>query len=90
MAIKFSIEPIELLIMADVDIARSSGSYYTAKRCPVCNGGDHGDSFTFIVHKIDGNYKCTRQKCGASGNFWRLLETLNLNPRDYVEEYTKF
>jgi hypothetical protein len=90
MAIKFSIEPIDLLVMAKVVIARTSGKFYTAQYCPFCKGGKQCNSFTFIVHKTDGNYRCSRQKCGVTGNFWRLLEGLGLNPRDYVEQYTKF
>lgn len=61
------------------------GKFLSMKYCPFCDGGQHGDSFTFIVHASDGNYSCQRSKCGASGSFWSLIESQGREPREYIQ-----
>lgn len=90
MAIIFKITPMELLAAANITVARARGNYFTTKYCPFCDGGRNHDKLTFIVHQEEGNFKCTREKCGRKGNFWQLIESFNLDPREYVEKYTKF
>lgn len=85
--IKYKLTPAELLLCANIDIARAKGNWLTAKRCPGCGGGKSGDVLTFIVHKENGGFKCTRDKCILKGNFWQLFQIFGLDPKDFVESY---
>lgn len=90
MEIKFTIKPDELLSMQNIKFHRR-GNWYSCKICPFCEGGRHGQQYTFGVRVDDYNYHCLRTTCGASGNFWMLLKHFGLNPKDYVDkENSKF
>lgn len=54
--------------------------------CPFCEGGDHRDRQTCIVHVTDGNYTCKRSSCGVRGSFWKFIETQGFDPRDFRGE----
>ena len=64
----------------------AKGSWLVLDACPFCGGGDHGDRRTFIVHAADGNYACSRAKCGARGTFWGLIEHFGHDPKDHFGE----
>lgn len=59
------------------------GKWLVLPRCPFCDGGNHGDTETFIVHATDGNYSCSRAKCGNAGTFWGLIEATGNKVQDY-------
>ena len=40
--------------------------------CPFCQGGEHGDRYTFALNLTDGVYVCKRGQCGARGRFEEL------------------
>lgn len=60
-----------------------------AKRCPFCNGGDHGDLWKFVVYTDGGNYKCMRGSCDATGTFWGLAEHFGDDPREFYPREQK-
>lgn len=63
------------------------GNWLQLQNCPFCDGANYGDSFSFNIHKADGNFFCHRQKsCGEKGSFWKLIELFNRNPKDYFGE----
>lgn len=79
---EYRITPAEFL--REVGAAfTTGGKWLTFKICPFCDGGQSRDVMTFIVHVSDGNFSCSRSKCGASGSFWKLIEFFGRNPRDY-------
>lgn len=54
-----------------------------AEFCPFCNGGEHKDKWTFVIHQgRDSNdeknmfYSCLRGKCSVKGNIMNLKEKL--------------
>lgn len=54
-----------------------------AETCPFCNGGEHKDKWTFVIHQGRGStaekdmfYSCLRGKCGEKGNIMNLKEKL--------------
>ncbi len=85
---EFTITPAEFLDRIGWQF-KKRGNWLSLKICPFCEGGRSGDQFTFVVHAADGNYSCQRSKCGASGSFWRLMETRQYNPRDFLTEGDK-
>jgi hypothetical protein len=62
------------------------GNWLTMVICPFCNGGDHKDKLTFIVHAKDGNYSCSRAKCGSRGSFWGLMLAVGKDPKEFLGE----
>lgn len=42
------------------------------KRCPHCDGGNHGDKYTFSVNIENGAFKCFRSSCDYHGHFVEL------------------
>lgn len=54
------------------------------KYCPFCGGGNNKDRYTFVMHGIEGNYSCSRSKCGQRGTFWGFLLANNLEPKDFL------
>ena len=79
---EYRITPAEFL--REMGATFSMGKkWLTFKICPFCDGGASGDRLTFIVHSTDGNFSCSRSKCGESGSFWKLIEFYGRNPRDY-------
>lgn len=80
---EFTITPEELLRRLGWQFVRRR-NWLSLKTCPFCGGGRSGDRHTFVVHAEDGNYSCQRSKCGASGSFWRLMETQHFNPREFL------
>lgn len=85
MSISFNITPADFLREIGWQF-KLRGEWLSLKYCPFCQGGSSRDVFTFAVHKLDGNFFCHRSKCGMSGNFWKLIELNNRNPRDYIGE----
>lgn len=51
---------------------RERGDELEFKRCPYCNGGGHGDLWTFSINLKSGAYMCQRTSCGAQGHFVEL------------------
>lgn len=54
-----------------------------AEICPFCNGGEHHDKWTFVIHEgvnspaeRDMFYSCLRGKCGVKGNIMNLIDKL--------------
>jgi hypothetical protein len=84
-AADWNITPAEYLRRIGVE-HRNRGKWLSVKLCPFCKGGDHGDKFTFAVHATEGNFSCLRASCGASGNFWKLIELTGGDPRDHRGE----
>lgn len=78
----FSITPPEVLRMSHW-FYKPAGEWLVMPLCPFCGGGNSKDPKTFSVHKTDGSFGCLRSSCGVHGNFWTLLESVGLNPRDY-------
>jgi hypothetical protein len=86
--LEFSITPAELLREVGWEYSKK-GKWLLMKHCPFCGGGDHADKFTFIVHEQDGNFTCSRSKCGNSGSFWKLLELHGQDPRNFLDKSKK-
>jgi hypothetical protein len=85
MDVNWNITPVEFL--SDLGWAnKRRGNWLTMTLCPFCQGGDHKDKMTFIVHVIDGNYSCSRAKCGSRGSFWGLMVAVGKDPKDYLGE----
>lgn len=80
---EYSIKPAELLSEHGISY-KSKREWLSIKSCLFCEGGNHDDYFTFVVHKIEGNYICKRSKCGKNGTFWSLLMYFDLNPKKYL------
>lgn len=51
---------------------RERGNELEWKRCPYCDGGDHGDKWTFSVNTETGQFNCQRASCGKHGAFVQL------------------
>lgn len=51
---------------------RQKGDELDFKRCPYCNGGSHGDQYTFSINLVSGAFKCLRASCGKKGHFVEL------------------
>jgi hypothetical protein len=84
MSQKFSMTPMQFLREVGVDF-KEKVHWLSVKTCPFCLGGDHGDVFSFAVHKEGGNFSCSRTKCGKRGTFWGLLLHYGYNPRKYIK-----
>lgn len=78
----FDITPEQFLNEVGAQFVKRT-RWLSLKICPFCDGGDRGEKYSFSVHKTDGNYFCHRNKCGARGSFWKLIEHYGRNPRDY-------
>lgn len=65
---------------------RERGNELEWKRCPYCDGGDHGDKWTFSVNKETGQFICMRSSCGMKGAFVQLARDFNLELQDDVKE----
>jgi len=84
--IPFTITPAELVQRQGWRLTRQQPrSWICLRRCPFCDGGRHGDEGTFIIHRTDGNYSCSRATCGKRGTFWGLLLHCELDPRDFID-----
>lgn len=62
---------------------RSNGEWITVRRCPLCQGGQRGDQWTFAINRSSGGSVCHRKNgCDWSGSLRelraRLGESLNL------------
>lgn len=86
--IEFQISPADFLKEIGWQFKRRK-DWLTLKICPFCDGGRSGDQNTFIVHVDGGNYSCSRSKCGASGSFWKLIESQGMNPREFLADGAK-
>lgn len=84
---EFNIKPAEFLQEIGWQF-KARGEWLSLKLCPFCSGGNSCDVFTFAVHATDGNFFCHRSKCSISGNFWKLIELNQRNPRAYIGEKT--
>lgn len=82
--INFFITPADFLRSVGAEF-KTGSKWLRFTRCPFCDGGGSGDVMTFIVHAADGNFSCSRSKCGESGSFWKLIEFYGRNPRDYSD-----
>lgn len=79
---EFNITPENFLRDLGLSFGKS-GKFLTFRYCPFCSGGTSRDQLTFIVHALDGNYSCSRSKCGMRGSFWKLIEFYGRDPRDF-------
>ena len=51
---------------------RQRGDELDFKKCPYCNGGAHGDQYTFSVNLNYGAFMCQRASCAKRGHFVEL------------------
>ena len=49
------------------------------KRCPLCNGGQHDDKWTFSINIVTGQFKCQRSSCGKQGSFITLAREVGFH-----------
>lgn len=82
------LESLRAIIGTDT---REHGKELQWKLCPYCNGGEHGDKWTFAVNMETGKFLCQRYSCGEKGAFVRLARDfgLELASNDY-QQYTEF
>lgn len=70
---------------------REHGKELEWKLCPYCNGGDHGDKWTFSVNTETGQYICQRSTCDAHGAFVQLARDFGYDlPDSSKQEYKDF
>lgn len=69
---------------------REHGKELEWKYCPYCNGGDHGDKWTFSVSKETGQFICQRASCDAKGAFVQLARDFGLDIGNEPEQYKQF
>ena len=50
------------------------GDEISPKLCPFCQGGVHGDEYSFALSADKGVFVCKRGSCGRRGRFEELLE----------------
>ena len=50
------------------------GDEISPKLCPFCNGGPHGDEYSFALSIDKGLFVCKRGSCGRRGRFEELAE----------------
>lgn len=82
---RWTISPMDILSEINLFPKVSNNSRWLKfKYCPFCGGGDHRDQYTFAMHGIEGNYLCSRSKCGERGTFWGFLLANNLVPKDFL------
>lgn len=62
---------------------RIKGSEISPELCPYCNGGQHGDKYTFSMHIENGAYNCKRGKCAVTGSFNELLRYFGEQTKNY-------
>lgn len=63
-----------ILAFADKHLApyRIRGDELQAETCPICNGGNHADKWTFSLNMEEGAANCRRGSCGWKGGFSQL------------------
>ncbi len=83
--VNWNITPAQFLTELGIKY-RQRAAWLAVDKCPFCEGGDHRDRFTFIVHGTDGNYSCSRGKCSVSGSFWGLIEAMGKDVSNYRGE----
>ena len=82
------LESLRAIIGTDT---RERGKELQWKRCPYCDGGEHGDKWTFSVNMETGKFLCQRYTCGEKGAFVRLARDFGLELQDQArQEYTEF
>ena len=47
--------------------------------CPICNGGEHRDKYTFALNIDSRTYNCKRGSCGVQGHFSQLCKNYGVN-----------
>lgn len=57
-----------------------SGLQIQVKHCPLCRGGNHGDTWTFALNAETGAGICKRGNCGWKGSFLELQRELGDQP----------
>ncbi len=87
--IQFNITPMEVVDRAGWKTTKRSGAKIESKHCPVCNGGSGRDERTFYINastgtNYSGAWKCLRDGCRASGNFWQLIEMAGMEPKEHT------
>lgn len=83
-AVEWNIKPEEILRRAGLHFRRS-GKFLSPKTCIFCQGGDSRDVYTLAIHHQDGNFKCLRSTCSQYGSFWKLIEALGFDPKEFRE-----
>lgn len=65
-----------IIKFADKHLApyRIRGNELQAEICPICNGGDHADKWTFSLNMEEAAANCRRGSCGWKGNFSQLAK----------------
>lgn len=61
---------------------KSKGSELQFKYCPICNGGQHHDKYTFSINEETGKFNCLRSTCGVQGGFTTLAKKVGF-PLDF-------
>ena len=72
---------IELVKFVGAEPKRS-GDELQFKYCPLCNGGQNKDKYTFAVNVKSGKFKCMRASCGEQGGFTTLAKKVGF-PLDF-------
>lgn len=87
--IQFNITPAEVVDRAGWKTSKRTSTKIELKHCPKCGGGRSRDERTFFVNastgtNYSGAWKCIRNGCSASGNFWQLIEMAGLDPKEHT------
>lgn len=56
---------------------RRNGSELQARLCPICQGGNHHDEYTFSINADTGFANCKRGSCGWKGSIEDLASMFN-------------
>lgn len=83
---EFDTDDLERLRQLIGTETREHGKELQWERCPYCDGGDHGDKWTFAVNMETGKFLCQRASCDAKGAFVRLARDFGLDLQDTKEE----
>ena len=59
--------------------------------CPICEGGQHKDKYTFALNIETGASNCMRGSCGWQGSIKQLADFMGVDVKkqDYFREYRK-
>lgn len=69
---------------------REHGKELEWKHCPYCEGGEHGDKWTFSISTETGQFICQRASCGKQGAFVQLARDFGYNLPDAETEYKDY
>lgn len=76
MSYEFNKEDVYAFVTSLGAETRERGKEMEFKRCPYCNGGQHGDLYTFSISMESGAFICQRASCGKQGHFVELCRDM--------------